>query len=127
MLDKYSDVFEDKLETFKSAKVKLNLKDDAQVHFYKARAVPCALRPKVEVELSRLQNKGILTKVKWSEWVTLTVAVPKKDGSVPICGGYKITVNPKLQGEQYPLARIEDIFARLAGGQRFSKIDIRQA
>jgi len=36
-------------------------------------------------------------------------------------------VNPKLQAQQYPLPRIEDIFAKLAGGQRFSKVDLRQA
>jgi len=63
MLDKYSDVFEDKLRTFKSAKARLTLKEDSQAHFCKARAVPYVLRPKVEEELRRLQNEGILTKV----------------------------------------------------------------
>ena len=29
--------------------------------------------------------------------------------------------------DQYPLPKIQDIFASLAGGQRFTKIDIRQA
>ncbi|PFX30124.1 Uncharacterized protein K02A2.6 [Stylophora pistillata] len=86
MLDKYSDVFEDKLGTFKSAKAKLTLKEDSQAHFCKARAVPYALRPKVEEELRRLQNEGILTKVEWSEWATPIVPVPKKDGSVRLCG-----------------------------------------
>ena len=64
MLDKYSDVFEDKLGTFKSAKAKLTLKEDSQAHFCKARPVPYALRPKVEEELRRLQNEGILMKVE---------------------------------------------------------------
>lgn len=127
MLDKYSDVFEDKLGTFKSAKARLTLKEDSQAHFCKARAVPYALRPKVEEELRRLQNEGILTKVEWSDWATPIVPVPKKDGSVRICGDYKGTVNPELQAEQYPLPRIEDIFAKLSGGQKFSKIDLRQA
>lgn len=106
ILDKYSDVFEDKLGTFKSAKAKLTLKEDAQAHFHKARAVPYALRPKVEEELRRLQNESILMKVEWSEWGTPIVPVPKKDGSVRICGDYKVTVNPELQAEQYPLPRI---------------------
>ena len=34
---------------------------------------------------------------------------------------------PGPQPEQYPLPRIEDIFANLAGGQKFSKIHLRQA
>jgi len=57
------------------------------------------------------------------------VPVPKKDGSVRICGDYKGTVNPELQAEQYSLPRIEDtcIFAKLSGGQKFSKIDLRHA
>ena len=127
MLDKYTDVFEDKLGTYKSAKARLTLKEDSQAHFCKALAVPYALRPKVEEELRSLQNEGILSKVEWSDWATPIVRVPKKDGSVRICGDYKGTVNPELQAEQYPLPRIEDIFAKLSGGQKFSKIDLRQA
>ena len=126
-LDKYSDVFENELGTFTSAKAKLTLNDDSQARFLKARTMPYALKPKMEEELRRLQNEGILTKVEWSEWATPIVPVPKKDGSVRLCGDYKITVNPELQAEQYPLPRIEDIFANLAGRQKFSKIDLRQA
>ena len=63
MLDKYSDVFEDKLGTFTSAKAKLTLNEDSQALFLKARPMPYALKPKVEEELRRLQNEGILTKV----------------------------------------------------------------
>jgi len=67
MLDKYSDVFEDKLGTFTSAKPKSTLKEDSQPRFLKVRQMPYALKPKVEEELRRLQNEDILTKVEWSK------------------------------------------------------------
>ena len=127
MLDKYSDVFKDKMGTFTPAKVKLTLKENSQSRFLKARPMPYALKPKVEEELRRLQNEVILTKVEWSEWATPIVPVPKKDSCVRLCSDFKVTVNPELQAEQYPLPRIEDIFANLAGRQKFSKIDLRQA
>ena len=91
ILDKYSDVFEEDIGLLKTTKAKLNLKENSQPKFCKARQVPYALRPKVEVELTKLQNDGILTKVDWSEWATPIVPVIKKNGNVRLCGDFKKT------------------------------------
>ena len=112
---------------FHFIEAKLNLKDDSQPRLLKARPIAYALKPKVEEELRRLQNEGILTERKWSDWVTPIVPVTKKDGSIRLCGDYKVTVSPELKAEKYPLPRTEDIFANLAGGQKFSNVDLCQA
>ena len=127
ILDKYSDVFEEDIGLLKTTKAKLNLKKNSQPKFCKARQVPYTLRPKVEAELTKLQNDGILIKVDWSEWATPVVSVIKKNGNVRLCGDFKQTINPVLHIQQYPLPRIDDIFASLGGGRKFSKIDLRQA
>ena len=62
-----------------------------------------------------------------SDWATPIVIIPKKDNFVRICGDFKVTVNPKLQIDQYPLPKIDDIFANLSGGKRFTKLDLRTA
>ena len=103
------------------AKARLALKEGSQPKFCKARPVPYAMKPKVEVELKRLEKEGILRKVKFSDWATPIVPVAKSNGTVRICG------DPQLQTEEYPLPHIDDIFAKLTGGQKFTKIDLRQA
>ena len=103
------------------AKARLALKEGSQPKFCKARPVPYAMKPKAEVELKRLEKEGILPKVKFSDWATPIVAVAKSNGTVRICG------DPQLQTEEYPLPHIDDIFAKLTGGQKFTKIDLRQA
>ena len=77
--------------------------------------------------MTKLQNDGILTKDDWSEWATPVVPVIKKNGNVRLCGDFKQTINPVLHVQQYLLPRIHAIFASLGGGQKFSKIDLRQA
>jgi len=127
LLGKYSEVFQGDIGTLKSTKAKLTLKEGSQSKFCKARPVPYAMKPKVDAELKRLEREGILHKVKFSDWATPIVPVVKPNGTVRICGDYKVTVNPQLQTEEYPLPRIDDIFAKLAGGQKFTKIDLKEA
>ena len=55
------------------------------------------------------------------------VPVVKSDGSIRICGDYKQTTNNVARADAYPLPRVEDILASLAGGKSFSKLDLAHA
>ncbi|XP_051962904.1 uncharacterized protein K02A2.6-like [Xyrauchen texanus] len=127
LLKRYAKVFREDLGTFSEYTATLSLKPGTQPRFFQARVVPYAIRPKVEEEIDRLLKQGIISPVRFSEWATPIVPVIKKGGNVRICGDFKITVNPALCAEHYPLPRIEDLFASLAGGQRFSKLDLSHA
>jgi hypothetical protein len=127
ILARRDEVFKDEIGCVKGIKAKLHLKQDAVPKFVKARPVAFELRPKVEQELDKLEKQNILTPVQGSDWTSPVVPVLKKDGKVRICGDFKVTLNSCLQVEQYPMPKIDDIFANLAGGQKFSKVDLRQA
>ena len=81
----------------------------------------------MEQELDRLVKDGVIEAVQFSDWAAPIVPVVKKDGSVRICGDYKVTVNQVAKTDTYPLPRIEDLFASLAGGTSFSKLDLAHA
>ncbi|KAI0216624.1 hypothetical protein LSAT2_031375, partial [Lamellibrachia satsuma] len=46
---------------------------------------------------------------------------------IRICGDYKVTINRSLVEDKYPLPRVNDLYASLAGGETFSKLDLRHA
>ena len=78
-------------------------------------------------ELDRLEREGLLRKTHYSEWAAPIVVVPKRNGKLRLCGDFKVTINPALNVDQYPLPRLEDIFATLVGGQQFTTLDLSQA
>ena len=125
--DKYQEVFSDTLGTITPFRAKLSVQPTAQPKFFKPRSVPFALRERVESELDRLEQEGVLEKTHFSEWAAPIVVVPKPDGRLRLCGDYKVTINPMLDVDQYPLPRPDDIFASLAGGQQFSTLDLAHA
>ena len=53
------------------------------------------------------------------------VHVPKSDGTTRSWGDCAVTVNPQLNVPQYPIPLPEDVFVKLQGGQRFTKLDLK--
>ena len=58
--------------------------------------------------------------------VTLRMSVVRQSGTEGSSRDCKSTVSLCLKIGQYPLHRIKDIFVKLAGGKRFTKIDLKQ-
>ena len=83
-------------------KARLTLEDGTGPVFM-VRSVPYSLLSKVEIEVERVESEGILTPVMWSDWASPVVVVPKTEGSVRLCGDFKVTMNPALTIDQYPL------------------------
>ena len=127
VLDKHSVVFDNDLGCMQGMTVNLPVDNNVNPKFFKPRSVPYVLKPKVEAELTRLENLGIISPVKFSKWAAPIVPVLKKDGSLRICGDYKITINQASQVQTYPLPRVEELFSDLSGGKYFSKLDMSNA
>ncbi len=90
VLDGATVVFQSGIGTLKHIMGKITLDENAVPKFHKARPVPYAIRQKLETELDRLE-------VDWCPWATPVVPVAKKDGTVRLCGDFKVSVNPVLQ------------------------------
>ena len=69
------------------------------------------MRIKVEEELDRLVQEGVLELVQFAEWAAPIVPVVKPDKSVRVCGDFKLTVNKASQLDRYPTPKAEDLFA----------------
>ena len=127
LLDTHAALFKEELGTIQPFAAKLKVRPDASPKFHKPRPVPLAIREAIEQELNRLEACGTIKKVSYSEWAAPIVAVPKRDGHFRICGDYKVTINQALEVDQYPLPQPDTLFATLAGGKTFSKIDLSSA
>ena len=119
LLDRYADLFKEELGRVKGVGVKIHVDESARPRFFRPQPVPFALKGRIEEELERLQRDGIIEPVKFSEWAA--------DGSLRLCGDYKVTVNSVANVESYPLPRINDLLASLTGGKVFSKLDLSHA
>ena len=124
VLDCHPEVFREELGVLKDFKAKIHIDPNAKPWFCKARSVPYALRTKVEEELDRLVAGGVLEALQFSDWAAPIVPVLKSDKTVRICGDFKLTVNQVSKLDHYPIPKIKDLFAQLAGGKSFTKLDL---
>ena len=123
----FPDVFADGLGRCTKAKASLKLQEEAGPVFRKSRPVPYASIPKLEKELDRLVDMGVLSPVTHSDFAAPIVIVKKKSGEIRLCADYSSGLNDALQDYHHPLPTPEDIFSKLNGGVYFSNIDLAEA
>lgn len=122
----FPELFTEGIGLAKNYTCSITMKPDAQPVFRKARPVPFALRDRIEAELDRLVQEGVLEATQYSEYATPIVPVIQKD-SIRICADYSTTVNPQLEIPRYPLPRLEELLSSISGCKIFAKLDIRKA
>ena len=124
VLEAHEAVFRKELGTITRAKAKLHVDPQVPLSFHRPRPVSYSLWTKVEAELERLESEGIIKPKQFSQWAAPIVAVPKRDGSLRVCGDYKVSANKAMICDTHPIPRSKDIFAAMAGGVSFSKLDL---
>ena len=127
ILQKHAQLFEEGLGPLQGTKAKIHVDPTATPIFHKARPVPYALREKIEQYLERLERAGTIEPIQYSEWATPIVPVMKSDGTVRVCGDYKLTVNKVSKLDGYPIPKLDDLYTKLVGGQTFTELDLSHA
>ena len=78
----------------------------------------------ITTHVSKLLEAGLI-RPSSSPWATRLIVVPKKDGSMRLCGDYQ-PLNALTKRDGYPLPRIDDLLHVLQGYTIFSKLDLLQ-
>ena len=123
----FPSVFKEELGLLLGLEADIELKEGAKPKFCKSRPVPIALREKVEEAILQQIADGELEPVDHSLWAAPIVIVTKKNGDIRICADFKVTVNPQLCVQTFPLPTPDEIFSVLANSESFSKIDLARA
>ncbi|XP_041369851.1 uncharacterized protein K02A2.6-like [Gigantopelta aegis] len=127
LLQKYDHLFKDELGALTGKKATIYLKEGVTPVFMKSRPVPYALREGIEVELEQSEAQGTIKPVEFSDWATPIVPVVKSDSTVRIYGDYKMTINKACKVDSYPIPKVDDLYAKLGGGQKYTELDLSHA
>ncbi|XP_055910621.1 uncharacterized protein LOC129944986 [Eupeodes corollae] len=98
IVSKYTNLFLPFTGKIVGHQARLHIKENALPKFFKARRVPFPLTEAVEKEIKKQVDEGLLEKV-----------------------------DTTLRVDEHPLPTVEEMFSTMAGGQKFSKIDLSKA
>ena len=117
---KYADVFRG-IGKMKNVQVKLNIDKTVKPVIQQCRRIPIPLREKVERELQRLEDAGIIEKVDGpTKWISPIVIQPKKNSQeIRICTDMR-EANKAIRRTRHVIPTVEEIRYKLNGAKHFS-------
>eukprot|EP00253_Pinus_taeda_P030117 PITA_30117 len=98
------------------------IKEDCKPVKKPQRRMNPTLKDIVKEELQKLLDAGFIYLISDSEWVTLLVLVPKKNGKWRICVDYRELIKATKK-DNFPLPFIDQVLDGLAGKKFFSFLD----
>ena len=115
LLTKYKELFDGGLGSWKTGPIKVELKDPiCKPYHAKPYPVPLAQEKKLQAEVKRMVDWGILKKVNRSEWAMPSFTITKPDGSLRSLSDSR-ELNKRIKRMPYPLPKIQEILRRLKG------------
>ena len=123
VLHDYKDIFEGQGTFETKSKIRIDEKATPVVH--PPRRFPHAIRDRLHDELTEMENSGIIAKVtEPTEWVNSLVVIEKPNKKLRICLDPR-DLNKAIKRPHYCAPVLDDVLAKLAGCQYFSKLDAR--
>ena len=125
-LEKYKEVFEDKLGKITDFVYTIKMKDDVIPFKHKMRNVPHSVRKELSDMLANLSDQGIIEKVEATLWLSPIVLARKGNGELRMCIDLR-RVNEAIWVDSFPLPRIDDLITKVGQAKWYSKLDLRSA
>jgi hypothetical protein len=115
LLQKFEDLFDGTLGTWKTDPVELELIDPKVKPFNaKPYPVPYSQEKRLKEEINHLCSYGVLRKLNNSEWACPMFTIAKPDGSLQSLADLR-EVNKVIKRKPYPLPKIADMLQKLEG------------
>lgn len=95
------------------------LKEDAKPFRQKQRPINPTLAPKMQEELMKLRDAGIIKPIRHSSWVSNLVPVRNKNGDIRLCVDF-INLNISSLKDNYCFPNMEDMLQRVTGSELMS-------
>ena len=126
ILEEYADVFDGRLGLIEGD-VHLEVDQNIQPTQMPLRRLPIALHDRVEAELRKLVNDGIIAPVtKPTPWVSALLVTTRRDNSLRVCID-PLYLNRALQRSTYYMPTIDDVLPKLCNAKVFSTMDAKSA
>ena len=124
LLQKYEDLFDGTLGTWKTDPIELELKDpNVKPYHAKPYPVPYSQEKRLKDEIKRLCEYGVLRKINNSEWACPMFTIAKPDGSLRSLADLR-EVNKVIKRKPYPLPKITDMLQKLEGFMYATSLDL---